>query len=161
MPYRIAGIDVHKKMLAVVVADVESDGEYQFERQRVGTSPYDLRRLADWLVEREVEEVVIKPECEGCDDRRGDGPRPCNRPRGCVSGRLQLLYFETVRRGHPRKIYRRPVAPLGGATTDCATSLPGIRPGGGPESARDYDLSVPATRSPSVFGVCCRACLST
>ena len=38
MPYRIAGIDVHKKMLAVVVADVGSDGEYHFERQRVGTS---------------------------------------------------------------------------------------------------------------------------
>ena len=28
MPYRIAGIDVHKKMLAVVVADVEVDGDY-------------------------------------------------------------------------------------------------------------------------------------
>jgi hypothetical protein len=28
MPYRIAGIDVHKKMLAVVVSDVEVDGEY-------------------------------------------------------------------------------------------------------------------------------------
>jgi hypothetical protein len=26
MPYRIAGIDVHKKMLAVVVADVEVEG---------------------------------------------------------------------------------------------------------------------------------------
>lgn len=34
MPYRIAGIDVHKKMLAVVVADVEATGEYQFERRR-------------------------------------------------------------------------------------------------------------------------------
>ena len=43
MPYRIAGIDVHKKMLAVVVADVEVDGEYQFERRKVGTSPADLR----------------------------------------------------------------------------------------------------------------------
>ena len=28
MSYRIAGIDVHKKMLAVVVSDVEVDGEY-------------------------------------------------------------------------------------------------------------------------------------
>ena len=26
MPYQIAGIDVHKKMLAVVVADVEVEG---------------------------------------------------------------------------------------------------------------------------------------
>jgi len=30
MPYRIAGIDVHKKKLAVVVADVEAEEEYQF-----------------------------------------------------------------------------------------------------------------------------------
>jgi hypothetical protein len=30
MPYRVAGIDVHKKKLAVVVADVEED-EYRFE----------------------------------------------------------------------------------------------------------------------------------
>ncbi len=35
MPYRIAGIDVHKKMLAVVVADVEVKGEYQFERRLI------------------------------------------------------------------------------------------------------------------------------
>ena len=33
MAYRIAGIDVHKKMLAVVVADVEGESEYQFERR--------------------------------------------------------------------------------------------------------------------------------
>jgi hypothetical protein len=33
--YRIAGIDLHKKMLAVVVADVEIDGEYEFERRRL------------------------------------------------------------------------------------------------------------------------------
>ena len=31
MAYRIAGIDVHKKMLAVVVADVEVDENDQFE----------------------------------------------------------------------------------------------------------------------------------
>ena len=50
MPYRIAGIDVHKKMLAVVVADVEVDGDFDFERAKAGTTPTDLRRLADWLV---------------------------------------------------------------------------------------------------------------
>jgi hypothetical protein len=60
MPYQIAGIDVHKKMLAVVVADVEVDDEYRFERLKVGTSPAELRALADWLVEREVEEVVME-----------------------------------------------------------------------------------------------------
>ena len=60
MPYRIAGIDVHKKMLAVVVTDVEIDGDFHFERQKVGTTPGDLRRLADWLVEHEVEEAVME-----------------------------------------------------------------------------------------------------
>ena len=60
MPYRIAGIDVHKKMLAVVIADVATEGEYRFERRRVGTSPRELRGLAEWLVAREVEEVVME-----------------------------------------------------------------------------------------------------
>jgi transposase len=60
MPYRIAGIDVHKKMLAVAVADVEVEGDVHFERLKVGTSPVQLRALAEWLVEREVEEVVME-----------------------------------------------------------------------------------------------------
>ena len=60
MPYRIAGIDVHKKMLAVVVADVEIDGDFHFDRQKVGTTPADLRGLADWLIEQDVEEVVME-----------------------------------------------------------------------------------------------------
>jgi len=30
MPYKIAGIDVHKRMLHVVVSDVQVDGEYNF-----------------------------------------------------------------------------------------------------------------------------------
>jgi transposase len=60
MPYRIAGIDVHKKMLAVVIADVAGEGEYQFVRRRVGTSPSELRGLADWLVAEEVEEAVME-----------------------------------------------------------------------------------------------------
>ena len=45
MPYQIAGIDVHKKMLAVVVADVEVEGDYHFERLKVGTSPVNYARL--------------------------------------------------------------------------------------------------------------------
>ncbi len=51
MSYRIAGIDVHKKMLAVVVADVEVD-DFHFERQKVGTTPADLRRLPSRLASR-------------------------------------------------------------------------------------------------------------
>ena len=38
MAYRIAGIDVHKKKLAIVVADVEVDDEYQFERRWFGSN---------------------------------------------------------------------------------------------------------------------------
>jgi len=60
MPYRIAGIDVHKKMLAVVVSNVEVVGEYEFQRRRFQTGPAQLRRLAEWLVEQEVEEVVME-----------------------------------------------------------------------------------------------------
>src|SRR3977135_1335284 len=60
MPYRIAGIDVHKKVLAVVVSDVEVDGEYQFERRMFGSNPEQLRSLAAWLLEQEVEEVAME-----------------------------------------------------------------------------------------------------
>ena len=60
MAYRIAGVDVHKKMLAVVVSDVEVEGEYQFERRTFGSSPEQLRSLAAWLVEQEVKEVVME-----------------------------------------------------------------------------------------------------
>jgi transposase len=89
MPYRIAGIDVHKKMLAVVVADVEGHGEYEFERVRFGTSPHHLQVLATWLIEQEVEEVVMESTAQywkpvwgalerywkpSCQKREGAGP---------------------------------------------------------------------------------------
>jgi transposase len=60
MSYRLAGIDVHKKMLAVVVSDVEIESEYQFERRMFGSSPDQLRSLAAWLLEQEAEEIVME-----------------------------------------------------------------------------------------------------
>ena len=103
MPYRIAGIDVHKKMLAVVVADVEVDGDFHFERQKVGTSPADLRALADWLVEREVEEVVMestaqywRPVWEALEQhwrpqrRTRDGASPVSRARSISHKRSRI-----------------------------------------------------------------------
>ena len=60
MSYRIAGIDVHKKMLAVVVADVSREGEWQFERRKFGTMPAELDRLHEWLTALEVKEVVME-----------------------------------------------------------------------------------------------------
>src|SRR3989454_7364832 len=47
-------------MLAVVVADVEVEGEYQFERRLFGGNPDHLRLLAHWLIEQQVEEVVME-----------------------------------------------------------------------------------------------------
>lgn len=60
MPYRIAGVDVHKKMLAVAVADIEVEGEWRFERRQFGTSPSHLQELVEWLTARDVEEVVME-----------------------------------------------------------------------------------------------------
>ena len=60
MPYRIAGIDVHKKKLAVVVADIEVEDEYQFEPRWYGSNPEQLRVLVQWLIEQQVEEVVLE-----------------------------------------------------------------------------------------------------
>jgi hypothetical protein len=47
-------------MLAVVVADVSVEGEYQFERRQSGCSPDQLRSLAEWMVGMEVQEVVME-----------------------------------------------------------------------------------------------------
>ena len=60
MAYGIAGIDVHKKMVAVAIADVEVAETWQFERRQMGTTPNQLRALAEWLVQREVDEVVME-----------------------------------------------------------------------------------------------------
>jgi transposase len=109
MPYRIAGIDVHKKMLAVVVSDVEIDGEYQFERRLFGSSPEQLRSLAAWLAEQEAEEVVMestaqywKPVWEALErywkpvrqEREGAGP---------ISGTLHLAQAQSNRGQRGRK----------------------------------------------------------
>src|SRR5216117_1529009 len=91
MSYRIAGIDVHKKMLAVVVSDVEIESEYQFERRMFSSNPEQLRSLAAWLVEQKAEEIVMestaqywKPVWETlerywkplCEKREGPGGGP-------------------------------------------------------------------------------------
>ena len=58
--YRIAGIDVHKSMLAVVVADVAEEGEFRFQRRKFGTSDSHLRQLAEWLQAEAVKEAVME-----------------------------------------------------------------------------------------------------
>ena len=60
MSYKLAAVDVHKKMLAVVVADVEGQGEFAFQHRKFGATPAELQLLAQWMVEQEVEEIVME-----------------------------------------------------------------------------------------------------
>ena len=110
MAYKIAGIDVHKKMLAVVVCDVEVDDEYQFARRMFGGNPQQLRALAAWLLDEGVEEAVMestaqywrpvwealemywKPICEQRDDRQP----------GSATLHLALALSNRGRRGRKR-----------------------------------------------------------
>jgi transposase len=109
MSYRIAGIDVHKKMLAVVVADIEVEGEYEFERRRYGSNPEHLRSLAEWLIEQQVEEVAMESTAQYwkpvwgalernwkpiCEKREGAGP---------ASGILHLAQAQSNRGRRGRK----------------------------------------------------------
>lgn len=47
-------------MLALARADVDGDGDWRFERRQFGTSPSHLQMVAEWLVERDVKEVVME-----------------------------------------------------------------------------------------------------
>src|ERR1700747_2346143 len=109
MPYRIAGIDVHKKMLAVVVSDVEIESEYQFERRMLCSSPEQLRSLAAWLLEQEVEEVVMestaqywKPVWEAL-ERYWKPVREKREGAGRRSGTLHLAQAQSNRGRRGRK----------------------------------------------------------
>src|ERR1700681_4317329 len=95
MSYKIAGIDVHKKMLAVVVTDVEIESEYQFERRMFSSNPDQLRTLAAWLLEQEAEEIVMESTANignQCGKRwKGTGSRYARSekaqgggPEGCI-----------------------------------------------------------------------------
>jgi transposase len=109
MAYRIAGIDVHKKMLAVVVSDVDSDGECQFERRRFGSSPASLRALAAWLVEREVEEGGMESTAQywrpvwQALERSWQPPRRRREGAGPMSGTLPLAQAQSNRGARGRK----------------------------------------------------------
>ena len=109
MAYRIAGIDVHKKKLAVVVADIEVHDEYQFERRWFGSNPEQLQRLAEWFIEQRVMDSTAqywkplwsalerywKPSCQ---NREGAGK---------MSGTLHLAkHWPTADDAGARKTFR-------------------------------------------------------
>ena len=109
MPYRIAAIDVHKKMLAVVTADIAVEGEYDFERRQFSTSPDQLRALTEWLAEQKIQEVVMESTAQywrpvwqtlerywktECQKWKGAGP---------MSGTLHLAQAQSNRGPRGRK----------------------------------------------------------
>jgi transposase len=108
MPYRIAGIDVHKKMLAVVIADVELE-EYQFERRKFGSTPEQLQRLSEWLLERGVEEVVMESTAQywkpvwGALERYWKASCRKREDAGAMSGTLHLAQAQSNRGRRGRK----------------------------------------------------------
>ena len=109
MPYQIAGIDVHKKMLAVAVADIQVEGEYRFHHRRTGTTPDELRALAEWLLACDVEEVVMestaqywRPVWEAL-ERYWRPARQSREGAGPVSGTLHLAQAQSNRGAGGRK----------------------------------------------------------
>src|SRR6185312_14583108 len=60
LSYKVAGIDVHKKMLAVVITDAAEVGEFRFERRKFGAGDAERRALAGWLAECGVKEAVME-----------------------------------------------------------------------------------------------------
>jgi len=55
----IAGIDVHKKMLAVVVR-AEREGQTTYQKRKFGTMQNELQHLVAWLQHHQVTEVVME-----------------------------------------------------------------------------------------------------
>jgi transposase len=53
----VAGIDVHKRMLAVVVA-VLGEQEIEYRQRKFGTSSGELEGLSEWLSQQQVSEVA-------------------------------------------------------------------------------------------------------
>lgn len=109
MSHRIAGIDVHKRLLAVVIADVAVEGEYAFAHRRVGTSPSELRELAAWLVAQEVDEVVMESTAQywrpvwDTLEREWTPPRRTRAGAGPMAGTLHLAQALSNRGPRGRK----------------------------------------------------------
>jgi len=59
MTYTVAGIDIHKKVLMVVVTDATRE-ELEFDSRRFGTAAREREHLAAWLRERGVQEIVME-----------------------------------------------------------------------------------------------------
>jgi transposase len=57
--YNVAGIDVHKRMVAVVITNAR-ESELHFECRRFGTTVGELRQLGAWLQAHAVQELAME-----------------------------------------------------------------------------------------------------
>jgi len=109
MSYRVGGIDVHKKMLAVVVADVDVEEDYEFEQRKFGTTAAELNKLVEWLVEREVEELVMESTAQywrpvwGALEQHWKPTRTEREGAGSTSGQLHLCQAKSNKGRRGRK----------------------------------------------------------
>ena len=77
MPYKIAGIDIHKRVLMVVVASVADEvadatgAAMEFECRRFGTGASERQHLVAWLQQHQVREVVMESTAQCIGSRCG------------------------------------------------------------------------------------------
>src|SRR3954470_21848743 len=96
-------------MLAVVIADVAVEGDWQFERRSFGTTPSQLRLLTEWFLENGVEEVVMESTAQYWRpvwDALERDWQPTQRARvdaGPATGELHLAQAQSNQGRHGRK----------------------------------------------------------
>src|SRR6266542_4556064 len=59
MSHNVAGIDVHKKLLVVVLADTAKPA-VALQSRKFGTGAAELRQLSEWLLQNSVTEAVME-----------------------------------------------------------------------------------------------------
>ncbi len=57
---RVAGLDVHKKVIVACVRYLLADGSWQIEKRNFGTMTSDLLALLDWLLSHEITYVAME-----------------------------------------------------------------------------------------------------
>jgi hypothetical protein len=128
MAYKVAGIDVHKKVLMVVVREVGAP-DLEPERRRFGTTSSELQRLSAWLRAQGVEEAVMESTAqywkpvwfELAQVRHEKGPRSanwCGISLGC--GRVCttfLIKVEAVGNVDTEPVKKRPLLVSEGGNT--------------------------------------------
>jgi transposase len=57
---RVAGLDVHKKVIAACIRFLLADGNWHVEKRNFGTMTADLLALSDWLLSHEISHVAME-----------------------------------------------------------------------------------------------------